>query len=84
MSEKIYDQREDIHPNPVGNPGQPRFPQWLGGGRQPNDKVVGTCSKCRGPVCIPALVGSVTPPIPTCRQCGAKKKSQYGPVIEME
>lgn len=46
--------------------------------------VVGTCSKCCGPVFIPAAAGSLVPPIPTCQQCGAKKKSPYGPVVEME
>lgn len=71
-------------PDQVGNPGQPRRLGWLGGGIQPNDQIVGTCSKCRGPVCVPGLVGSVIPPVPTCRHCGAKKKSPHGPVIEME
>lgn len=66
----------------LGNPGVPPPYRFL----SPSDPgiVVGTCSKCRGPVCVPARVGSLLPPIPTCQQCGAKKKSPYGPVVEME
>lgn len=50
----------------------------------PGDLVIGTCSKCRGPVCVPSLWGSVVPATPTCRGCGAHKRAEHGPVIEME
>ena len=50
----------------------------------PGSTVIGTCSKCRGPVCVPALWGGIYPPTPTCQRCGARKKESFGPVVEME
>lgn len=47
-------------------------------------RTVGTCSKCRGPVGVPDVWLGTVPPVPTCGSCGAKQKSPYGPVIEME
>lgn len=49
-----------------------------------NETIIGTCSLCGGPVVIPTIYGSINPPVPTCKQCGAFKKERYGPVIEME
>ena len=40
------------------------------------ENIIGTCSKCNGPV--------EDGEVPTCKKCGAKKKQNYGPVIEME
>jgi hypothetical protein len=48
------------------------------------DDVLGTCSVCGGAVTTPRHWGGVTPPIPTCRKCGATKKRPHGHVIEME
>ena len=69
---EYQDQREDV----------------LGTRREDNlypvgDTIIGTCSKCRGPVCVPSIWFGATP-VPTCQQCGAKKKAAYGPIIEME
>lgn len=48
------------------------------------DKVVlGTCSLCGGPVCVPAVWSSIIPPTPTCSRCGAVKADAYGEVIKM-
>ena len=56
---------------------------WSGTSVPYGDMIIGTCSKCRGPVCVPSI-WSVAMPVPTCQQCGAKKKASYGPIIEME
>lgn len=50
----------------------------------PGPMVIGTCSKCRGPVVMPSVWFGIYSPVPTCRQCGARKEQPYGPVIEME
>lgn len=70
-------------PLPMTGPMHERLTSVFVGPAQPG-VIVGTCSKCRGPVSVPALIGSVVPPVPTCQQCGAKKKSPYGPVVEMD
>jgi len=46
--------------------------------------VLGTCSRCGGPVMTPDLWGGVIPPTPTCATCGAVKPNPYGSVIDME
>jgi hypothetical protein len=48
-----------------------------------NDRVVGTCSLCGGPVCVPIVYMSTVPPTPTCHQCGAVPVPDHGPVIPM-
>ena len=48
-----------------------------------NEKVVGTCSLCGGPVVVPTFYWSVNPPTPTCKSCGATKQKDFGPVIPM-
>ena len=48
-----------------------------------NQTIVGTCSCCGGPVCVPTAYHSVIPPVPTCQRCGATKRQSYGPVIDM-
>ena len=47
------------------------------------NKTIGTCSICGGRVTVPHIWGGVTPPTPTCEQCGARAAS-HGPVIEMQ
>lgn len=48
-----------------------------------NETIHGTCSLCGGPVCTPTAYWSVVPPVPTCKRCGAVKRENYGPVIDM-
>lgn len=48
-----------------------------------NDRTLGTCSHCGGPVTVPYVWGGTIPPVPTCQICGAMKKNPYGPVIDM-
>lgn len=50
----------------------------------PGHSVVGTCSKCHGPVTVPGIWGGIIPPTPTCARCGAKKRESHGPIIDME
>lgn len=45
-----------------------------------NDRTIGTCSLCGGPVTVPSVWMGVVPPTPTCSSCGA---TAHGPVIEM-
>lgn len=47
-------------------------------------RVIGVCSKCGGVVAVELVYMATVPPIPTCRNCGAKAKAPEGPVIEME
>lgn len=47
-------------------------------------QILGTCSKCGGPVMYPESWFSTIPPKPTCRQCGAQAKGGFGPTIPME
>lgn len=47
-----------------------------------NETIVGTCSCCGGPVCVPMVYWSVVPPVPKCRHCGAVAVQDYGPVIQ--
>lgn len=49
-----------------------------------NETTIGTCSICSGPVTVPTFYHSVVPPVPTCRSCGATKRENHGPVIDME
>ena len=46
--------------------------------------IIGTCSKCGGPVETPTIWNGINPPVPTCRVCGATKKKPFGPVIDMD
>lgn len=46
--------------------------------------IVGTCSKCNGPVVIPEVWMGIIPPTPKCQRCGATKKEVYGPIIDMK
>ena len=46
--------------------------------------TIGTCSLCGGPVQTPEKTNTSVPPTPTCARCGAKKRSNYGQVIDME
>ena len=45
--------------------------------------VLGTCSLCGGAVSVPQIWHGVIPPVPTCESCGATKKEDNGPVIDM-
>jgi len=47
------------------------------------NEVIGKCSKCGGRVVVPREWMGTQPPIPVCRSCGAKKKSNL-PIVEME
>lgn len=53
-------------------------------GDKMTDHVVGTCSLCGGPVCVPYIWSGTLPPVPYCKICNAVKKQPYGPVVEME
>lgn len=46
-------------------------------------KIIGTCSLCQGPVAIIEPWMGTHSCVPTCQNCGARKKDPYGPVIEM-
>jgi hypothetical protein len=48
-----------------------------------NEQTVGTCGECGGPVVVPIAWWSVIPPVPTCKECGATAKPNYGPVTPM-
>ena len=48
------------------------------------NKVLGTGSLCGGRGTVPEAWLGIDPPVPTCQQCGGRKKHPYGPVIEME
>jgi hypothetical protein len=69
-----------------GPPGMQPFDHAYGMGPYivPGQSIVGTCSCCGGPVTVPTVWGAVIPPIPTCSKCGATKKANHGPVIDME
>ena len=45
-----------------------------------DEKIIGTCGNCGGPVVKPRI----SPSSPYCRDCGASVKRGYGPVIPME
>jgi len=47
------------------------------------DKIIGTCSECGGAVTLPRTWMGMTPPNPTCRDCGAVRVD-HGPVIQMK
>lgn len=44
--------------------------------------IIGTCSRCGGPVTVPDAWGGIIPPTPTCATCGATAAG-YGPIIQM-
>lgn len=46
--------------------------------------IVGTCSRCHGPVGVPMAWWGTVPPQPTCQKCGAVAAGGYGPVIPMD
>lgn len=50
------------------------------------DNVIGTCSICAGPVVMSPWTNLTAMSITKarCARCGARKKEDYGPVIEME
>jgi len=48
-----------------------------------NDNIIGTCSICSGPVTVPTVYWSTTPPVPQCQRCGAYAQESYGKVIPM-
>lgn len=48
-----------------------------------NDRVVGTCGRCGGPVVEPKTYMSTVKPVPACANCGATAKQSYGPVVTM-
>lgn len=48
-----------------------------------NEQTVGTCGACGGPVTLPIAWWGVIPPVPTCKECGATAKPNYGPVMPM-
>lgn len=56
--------------------GQPVIP--------PGYQIIGTCSICGGPVCVPTVWGSICQPIPQCFRCSAIKNDNYGPIIDMK
>lgn len=49
----------------------------------PKVTILGTCSLCGGAVIVREFLSQVKD-VPQCRDCGARKKQPYGPVIEME
>jgi len=49
-----------------------------------NDRVIGTCGNCGGPVVVPFAIWKVGPVTPKCRDCGSVPAQAYGPVIPME
>jgi hypothetical protein len=46
--------------------------------------VIGTCSRCKGPVTVPSLWGGILPPTPVCSRCGATPTQPHGSVIPMD
>jgi hypothetical protein len=48
-----------------------------------NEQTVGTCGLCEGPVVLPVVWWGVVPPVPTCKNCGATAKQDYGPKLPM-
>jgi len=49
-----------------------------------DNRTIGTCSICGGPVTVPFAWYSVVPPVPSCKRCGAIMKQPEMPVIPME
>lgn len=47
------------------------------------EKEVGEYSLCGGSVTVPVVWMGVTPPVPTCRRCGATARPAGGKVIPM-
>lgn len=48
-----------------------------------DDHVVGECGNCGGAVVVPRAWMGINVPTPTCEQCGATAKPQYGPRLPM-
>lgn len=48
-----------------------------------NYTVIGTCSKCGGPVGVAMVYMSTIKPTAQCLVCGAVPVTNYGPVIPM-
>lgn len=48
-----------------------------------NNKTIGTCSICGGPVTLPSVWLGIIPPTPTCASCGAIPAEPHGPLIPM-
>ena len=47
-------------------------------------RTVGTCGRCGGPVTVPLVFHSISPPTPSCDACGARPKQAHGPVMDMD
>lgn len=45
--------------------------------------IIGTCSRCHGPVETPDVWHGTHAPPRRCRDCGAQGKENYGPLIDM-
>ena len=48
-----------------------------------NNRTIGTCSICGGPVVVATITWSTVPPSPHCARCHAVPVAAYGPVIPM-
>jgi len=48
-----------------------------------NEQIVGTCGLCEAPVVLPIAWWGVIPPVPTCKNCGATERQDYGPTLPM-
>lgn len=44
------------------------------------ETIIGTCSRCGGPVSMP---GFMVNPVPYCKRCGAIARQPHGPIIPM-
>jgi len=49
-----------------------------------NEQIVGTCGACSGPMVLPIAWWGVIPPVPTCKECGATARQDYGPVMPVD
>lgn len=49
----------------------------------PGHTLIGTCSLCSGPVCVPTVWMGIGTPTATCAKCGAQAVADYGPIIPM-
>lgn len=49
-----------------------------------NKRTIGTCGDCGGAVTEPTVYMSVVPPVPSCEDCGARVKPNYGPTLPMQ
>lgn len=71
-----------IPTDPAGRclPGRPETPSMPMAKPEQFERIIGTCSKCRGAVVERLSIC----PVAYCKRCGAKKKPEFGPIIEME